>query len=130
MYENELEEIEEVIGKGMKGAIETLKLLRTPEIRKRFPRMSEAFEADLEDAIRSNPYQPARDGGHSYAEEEETQEDRVVKNITMRAQAVHDLGKEGKSVGFTSAATLDLVNAMRSRYSLPPAKLAKQKRVQ
>jgi hypothetical protein len=136
MYETELEELEEVIGDGMKSTLETLRLLRQHDIRTRFPRMSAAFESELEDMMKDgNPYKPSGDGGLSYAEEEEevkheeTNEDRVIKDIKMRAQAVHDLGKEGKRVGFTSAATLDLVNGMRAKYSLPPAKLAK-KRVQ
>ena len=134
MYESELEELEEVIGDGMKSTLETLRMLRQHSIRTRFPRMSEAFEAELEDIMKDgNPYQPARDGGNSYAEDEaihkETNEDRTVKGLVARAQAGRDLAAEGKRVGFTSAATLDLINGMRSKYSLPASKLVR-KRVQ
>jgi hypothetical protein len=123
LYEKELQEISETVGKYMKFIMEGLAIVRSEQVRRQLPHMSEKFEADLQDILRGNPYQPARDGGHSYAEEEEEE----TRSRDYSEETRRQLRTEGKRVGVTANAVLnEIINPARVRMGLAPGKLKKR----
>lgn len=98
----EEDEAEDTISELMSQTMSSLKLVRSKQVRKLFPKMSSQFESDLEDEWNSNPYSPS-DDGNSYQD------------------------PDAPRTSITAAATLPLVNAMRRRQGLAPAKLKRTK---
>ncbi len=111
---------EKTVSEYMEATLSGLKLLRSKRVRAKFPNMSEQFESDLEETIRANPYQPARDGGNSYKDEEE-------EGGPATPPGARQLRTESGRTSITAGAALEVLNPMRTRYSLPPLKVKRRK---
>lgn len=63
------DEAEDTISELMSQTMNSLKLVRSKQVRKLFPHMSKQFEDDLSSEFESNPYQPS-DGANDYQDED------------------------------------------------------------